>query len=272
MRPRNEREPLPGFLSAEGAIVAGIAVLAVVATLAAVGAGMFSPGELNARTTGRTLGGVASHAATGGDCEACHTAPWSAATMGARCLRCHTDVEQQLTSGKGLHARMAGTPSAPSCLGCHTEHRGATASLTFFDHAAVGFPLTGGHKTVACDKCHPNAATMNDFRNAPRECVGCHAKDDPHKGAFGRKCEDCHNPSAWDDVNFDHSIFPTDHGAEERRPTCKTCHPVDVSRYTCYGCHRHTPANVVAEHEGRSLTELTDCIKCHKGGRKEGGD
>lgn len=272
MRAPREREPLPGFLSPAGALVSGIAVLAVVATLAAVGAGMFSPGALNAQAGGKTLGGVTSHAATGGDCGACHTAPWTSTTMAQRCVACHADVAVQLVSGKGLHSRMAGTAAAPACVGCHTDHRGPAASLTFFDHVSVGFPLTGAHKTVACDKCHPNALKTNDFTGAPRECFGCHAKDDAHKGAFGRKCDECHGTTAWDDVSFDHSIFPTNHGARERKPTCKTCHPVDVSRYTCFGCHAHTPANVVGQHEGRSLADLTDCIRCHKGGRTEGGD
>jgi hypothetical protein len=35
--------------------------------------------------------------------------------------------------------------------------------------------------------------------------------------------------------------------------------------------HAHTQSNVVGEHEGKSLSQLTDCIKCHQGG-SGGGD
>ncbi len=62
-----------------------------------------------------------------------------------------------------------------------------------------------------------------------------------------------------------------DHGTEKQASTCQTCHPNGTNTYTCFGCHAHTQANVVGQHEGKSLSQLTDCIKCHAGG-KSGGD
>ena len=73
-------------------------------------------------------------------------------------------------------------------------------------------------------------------------------------------------------MTFDHKVFPLDHGSEERKPTCETCHPDGTDTYTCYGCHEHTTGNVVGEHEGKSLAELQDCVRCHEGGGNgEGG-
>ena len=41
-----------------------------------------------------------------------------------------------------------------------------------------------------------------------------------------------------------------------------------MKSYSCYGCHEHTEGNVLDEHDGKSLTELADCIRCHPGGRE----
>jgi hypothetical protein len=58
---------------------------------------------------------------------------------------------------------------------------------------------------------------------------------------------------------------------------CVTCHDVasDYARYTCYGCHEHTPTNMAREHreEGISAQELADCARCHRSADKhEGGE
>ena len=68
-----------------------LVTLAAVVILAVISGGkMFSPGALNAQgRASRTLGGVRSHAEIGGNCAACHAAPWSGETMTTRCLKCH---------------------------------------------------------------------------------------------------------------------------------------------------------------------------------------
>jgi cytochrome c peroxidase len=48
----------------------------------------------------------------------------------------------------------------------------------------------------------------------------------------------------------------------------------DYSRYTCYGCHEHTPANVRSEHEEEGIRNFDNCVKCHRNATdepKEGG-
>jgi hypothetical protein len=342
-----------GFLSGTGAVVS-VAVLAGLAVWTLIGGPvLFSPGALNAKAKARTLGGVASHAQLSADCGACHPAPWSSRSMADQCLACHTDVGAQIQSRTGVHGAMLAALSAPTCRGCHTEHRGTTAALTVidasafphdltgyslrghsrtakgtrfacadchpkglatfdtatcadchagidaafmsrheasfgraclvchngsgagagdFDHNRLAFKLTGKHAGLACTRCHPDAASLQALRNTPQACIGCHAKNDKHQGKFGRQCGQCHGTDGWAGAKFDHTIFPLDHGSQERRATCQTCHPNDVGTYTCYGCHAHTPATVQGQHEGRALADLTDCIRCHPGGRKEGGD
>ena len=78
--------------------------------------------------------------------------------------------------------------------------------------------------------------------------------------------------ASWADATFDHAVFPVNHGGDEEKATCETCHPTDVKTYTCYGCHAHTEGNVRDQHEGQSLAELADCIRCHPGGRPAEGD
>ena len=340
-----------GFMSGTGAVVAGIVVVGLFATTFVMGPVAFSPGSLNAASNGPALGGAASHAELHGRCGACHAAPWSSETMADRCMACHVDVATQFKTGQGLHGKLVGKLSTPTCRGCHTDHGGRSAPLTTanpkgfpheltgyslrshkrtargarvtcrdchpkdfttfdqrscaqcharldrafmsqheasygadclachhgldlsgsdFDHNTLSFKLTGRHASVPCKKCHPDAATLQALRDTPKDCYSCHAKDDRHRGRFGRQCEQCHSAADWGDVTFDHNVFPIDHGKREQRATCETCHPNGLRSYTCFGCHAHTPANVVGEHEGRNLAQLRDCIRCHEGGRSEG--
>ena len=341
----------PGFISATGVVVAAVLLLAVLAWTLARGPALFSPGPLNAEAKAATLGGVGSHAQLGGDCGACHPAPWSAQTTADRCMGCHDAVAAEITGEKGLHGGLAGGRTAPTCGGCHPEHNGPHGALTAldaatfphdltgfslrshektvqgagfacadchpkswtpfdqalcagchagidaafmrrheatwgkdclpchdgsgrnganFDHGATAFALTGKHAAVPCEECHADARSVEDLRGTPQDCYACHKKDDEHRGAYGKDCGQCHSAAAWDEVSFDHTVFPLDHGSEERKATCETCHPADLKSYTCYGCHEHTEAKALNEHEGRSLAELADCVRCHPGGRQSG--
>lgn len=339
-----------GFLSATGALFAGLALLGVVAWTLLAGPALFSPGSLSAVSRGRPQGGVSSHTQIR-DCGACHAVPWSGQTMAARCLACHANVGVQIRARSGLHGRLVGERSSPTCRGCHTDHHGAKGSQTVmgsafphfltgyslsghqrtprgtkvtcsdchhkdlahfdetscsechssldagfmrkhiaafgaqcltchdgsgrfgadFDHSKLPFKLTGKHTNLACVRCHPDTGSIQALKATPTECWGCHAKDDKHNGSFGRSCGQCHSTDRWTGAKFDHAIFPVNHGSRERVATCQTCHPTTLSSYTCLGCHEHTPAGIVSDHEGRSLAQLANCIRCHPGGTK-GGD
>ena len=152
-----------GCLSGSGIIAAIITTLLIVGYVYARGGLLYSPGDLNAQR-GEMLGGVTSHAETGGDCKTCHTAPWERATMADRCLECHSNLSGQLQDVSSLHGRMMKNSTALTCRNCHPEHRGADASLTEMDeitfpHEAIGYSLKGHQFTAArkaftCADCH----------------------------------------------------------------------------------------------------------------------
>jgi hypothetical protein len=87
-------------------------------------------------------------------------------------------------------------------------------------------------------------------------------------------CAQCHSAQGWKPATFDHErLFALDGDHNAR---CETCHVNnDYSRYTCYGCHEHTPANVRAEHEEEGIRNFDNCVKCHRNATdepKEGGE
>ena len=190
-------------------------------------------------------------------CGGCHPAGLVRFDQ-ATCRECHATLNPGFMR---RHERTFGG----ECVPCHD---GADRFGAGFDHDRLPFPLSGKHAQVACDKCHANAASLQALQSTPRECVACHTKNDKHHGTFGRDCSQCHSTGTWANAKFDHSIFPIDHGSTEQKATCATCHPKDPSSYTCFGCHRHTPASVLASHEGRPLDSLTDCVACHPQGRQ----
>jgi hypothetical protein len=271
--------------------------------------------------------------------------------MAARCLACHTNVDTQVQARSGLHGRLVGDKSSPTCRGCHTDHHGARGALTVggpafphfltgysltghqrtprgakvscsdchhndlshfdeascsechakldasymrkhvaafgsrcltchdgsgrfgadFDHGKLPFKLTGKHSGLACGQCHPDTGSLQALKNTPSECSACHAKDDKHNGTFGQFCGECHSTDRWPGATFDHRIFPINHGNRGTASTCQTCHPLSLSSYTCFGCHEHTPAGIQSKHEGRTIVQLADCVRCHAGGA-HGGD
>ena len=50
----------------------------------------------------------------------------------------------------------------------------------------------------------------------------------------------------------------------DRRSSSVTCHTGnDFSRYTCYGCHEHTLANVRRKHQEEGIQNFENCVECH---------
>lgn len=207
--------------------------------------------------TGYSLADHQTTAGRGFVCTDCH--PSGFATFDRRvCAQCHTRLDARFMSS---HEAQFGS----ACLGCHD---GSGRGKGDFDHGRFSFALTGRHSAVACSGCHRDTRSLVALRSTPSDCYSCHANRDPHRGQFGRQCGSCHSPKGWGDANFNHAIFPIRHGQQERQATCATCHPNGFGSYSCFGCHAHTPANVEGEHEGQSLAQLKECIRCHPGGRQ----
>ena len=187
------------------------------------------------------------HAAPKLACSACHVDPKRFRSTPGDCLACHRKDDR--------HAGQLG----PNCAGCHTD---ASWRVAAFDHAKSRFPLVGRHLSTACKDCH---ATPR-FKEAPRECLACHRRDDRHHGAFGAACEGCHNARAWSIWDFDHDRrTPFRLDTAHRRLACDACHvqrapagraaaPLDGG---CIACHRKDDV-----HEGAYGAR---CEQCHAG-------
>src|SRR5687768_13715053 len=152
-----------GCLTGPGILAALVAALVIAGFAYTRGGLLYSPGQLSTQGL-RTLGGVTSHADTGGECQTCHTAPWEPATMAERCTACHTEISEQMQDETTLHGALFQHNSGMACRDCHPEHRGAEAPLTVMDdldafpHEAVGFSLNGhqfttGLEPLQCADC-----------------------------------------------------------------------------------------------------------------------
>jgi hypothetical protein len=43
----------------------------------------------------------------------------------------------------------------------------------------------------------------------------------------------------------------------------------DYKKYTCYGCHEHTPAKIKREHLEEGIRNFDNCVECHRSGDKD---
>jgi hypothetical protein len=249
---------------------------------------MVSPGAL-----------VPAHAELESYCFACH-APFRGAASD-RCVGCHVvaDIGVRTTSGapverltkRPLNASFHQQLIEQDCGSCHSDHGRLVERR--FSHALLRPAARGDCATchaapandlhrylrVSCNQCHTtehwSPATF-DHAALPSatlaRCESCHAA--PTDG-FHRQitagCTQCHSPQRWKPSTFNHDRFfllDRDHNA-----TCVTCHTNDdFTRYTCFGCHEHTPANIRAEHEEEGIRNFDNCVSCHRSADGEGGE
>lgn len=261
-----------GCLSGTGIIAAIITALVIGGIAYAQGGVMFSPGPLNAES-GETIGGITSHAETGGECKACHTAPWESARMEDRCVDCHGNIAVQMQDVATLHGSMLTDKPDLRCRFCHPEHRGPDAPLTelgelSFPHEVVGFSMRGHQFKVTqdafvCSDCHGDDISQLD----PQICDTCHRQADngfmtAHTLSFGSACLDCHDGVDSLVTNFDHNQYSFKIVGKHDGLECVKCHvdargmgDFQATLQDCYSCHRDDEP-----HEGRFGT---GCVDCH---------
>jgi hypothetical protein len=158
-------------------------------------------------------------------CDTCHTAIAATQKLGKECADCHRSEDPH------------GGKLKDDCGSCHgqTSWRNDLA----FDHDITSFALLGLHRVVSCAQCHSTLA----FSGTASSCVGCHARDDVHKGGLGGKCESCHSPNGW-------ALWRFDHAREAHFPLLGA-----HARLQCADCHRDPPGT------GR-MSQL--CAACHQ--------
>lgn len=204
---------------------------------------------------------IQGHAKYENECKNCHVILDKSAQT-RLCQDCHKDIAGDIKTKSGLHGHLDNL----TCNRCHTEHKGRGANIApldkdKFDHARTGFKLGGAHASpkLKCEGCH---APKKKFREASRECVECHRKDDEHKGNLGPKCGNCHNDKTWKEAQFDHekTRFPL-LGGKHAEVKCKECHldkTYKQTPLTCNGCHKQEDQE--KGHKGRYGTK---CETCH---------
>ena len=195
---------------------------------------------------------VPAHAALATDCFACHAPLHGAAAE--RCIACHKlpDIGLRTTAGKrvaqvGPKAAFHQQLTEQNCMACHSDHDAPRLTK-------------GGRTTFA------HTLLRTDIRE---QCATCHQPppNEMHR-ALKAGCGQCHTATAWKPASFEHDkkfALDGDHNA-----ACVTCHVNnDYGKYTCYGCHEHTPANVQRKHQKEGLRNIENCVECHRSANGE---
>lgn len=196
---------------------------------------MVAPGKL-----------IPGHKQLEADCFACH-APFTGAAS-ERCASCHKpeNIGRLTSAGLPIAKPLTSTPFhqkllTQDCVACHSDHAGVKR-----------FRPTGNFNHALLDK-----ATR-------AECRSCHKppKDTLHQQITGN-CSQCHSDQKWTPATFDHAKYfelDRDHNAR-----CSTCHVRDdYARYTCFGCHEHTPENIRRKHIKEGIRDYDNCVECHR--------
>jgi hypothetical protein len=182
---------------------------------------------------------IGAHAAVA--CDSCHKGAANSQfqTVSTACYSCHAADFQAANNPNHVTAVF---PTA--CNDCHGTDNWLNAK---FDHASVGFPLSGGHAMPPrqCTDCHIN----NNYNLTSTACAGCHLKDyqatsNPNHvtAKFSESCNQCHNTTSWSNASFNHSLiaFPLTgmHTVPPRQ--CTDCHVnnnYNLTSTACVTCH-----------------------------------
>jgi hypothetical protein len=260
-----------GCFSGTGIIVVIVTLLLIGGVSVARGGVLFNPGDLNAQRGTQPLGGVNSHAETEGNCGVCHTAIWEQDTMSDRCLVCHNQLQY---AKHDFHSVMLTQSKNTTCNRCHTDHRGAQATLTtlnmerfpHFDTASFALTAHKYHSDgtpFACEDCHGMEIAIFDQAT----CTDCHNRmddeyTDKHLSLFGSDCLACHDGLETLGANFDHNLAVFVLNGKHADLACDQCHTetrsladLQATPQHCYACHAED--DVHQDQLGR------DCIACH---------
>lgn len=191
---------------------------------------------------------IVGHRQLDADCFACHTSFTGASSN--KCVECHKPADiGRLTTKGALVTRPATTAPfhqelvSQDCVSCHSDHAGVKRYKL---HGNFNHALLKKETVSQCQACH----------KSPTDAL--------HRQITGN-CSQCHTQQKWTPASFEHDKFfalDRDHNA-----SCVTCHVRnDYGRYTCYGCHEHTPDNVRREHVKEGIRDFANCVECHRSG------
>ncbi len=133
-------------------------------------------------------------------------------------------------------------------------------------HDATSFRLDGKHQAVACESCH----IKGQYPGTPRACFDCHwirRKDDRYQTRLGAQCDQCHRPTSWTAVRWDHGAqagVPLN--LDHKTLPCVSCHrsaEFKAATVTCIGCHQKDYAASQAPNHAAAGFPTT-CEACHR--------
>ncbi len=153
------------------------------------------------------------------------------------CRACHRAVETDFPAGHGeaiqftnldrqcstCHEDVHKATLGDDCASCHTVHAPFRDPSRAF-HKSTMLPLEGRHLQVPCADCHWDG----QIKGTPTRCYDCHwvrRQDDRYRTRLGNECEQCHRPTSWTAVNWDHGVA-TGHQLRGAHATleCEACH------------------------------------------------
>lgn len=190
-------------------------------------------------------------------CADCHLDGVLAGTP-TSCEACHWDRRQddRYRTLLGMH-----------CGDCHTPFGWKKLKANSWDHGRqAGFPLSGIHRTMDCDNCHPGAMFN---RQAVLDCYACHREQYQQAANHGAAnysidCRQCHfSQTTWKNALTAHTTFPL--LGRHMAAACLDCHKNDVYAGTpqvCVSCHL-ADYDKTQNPNHRLAGYSSDCVSCH---------
>ena len=180
------------------------------------------------------------------------------------CLDCHKDYH------KGAFAKRK---DKGDCKSCHSVNGFIPVTFTIERHnKETRFVLIASHSTLPCSDCHK---TKKDeiFHWDELICETCHA--DKHGKQFAdasgkTMCNDCHKPTEWKDLKFDHNKTRFKLIGKHADVNCEKCHNEKFSTAgSLFVKYRGTPVDCASCHKDIHMGQFAnsngfvDCAKCH---------
>jgi hypothetical protein len=175
------------------------------------------------------------------------------------CISCHENVHKEQFSSEFRER---------SCAECHSTKDFKTRYK--FDHDQSRFQLRDKHAELKCSECHKPTGQFFKLKspspNSPmskflfpelsaKNCEACHK--DPHRGEFGKSCQECHNEKDWKRTRDFHKNFTL--SGVHYSLQCTECHKNDRNlsgmSQNCSLCHQKDDV-----HNG----SLPKCGECHR--------
>lgn len=193
------------------------------------------------------------------------------------CAQCHENPH----GSDQAAARALQLPGAQDCARCHPLTSWRDGRLSPEAHATLGFPLRGGHATIACGVCHGDATRTRRWTGRAPELAACGAcHEHPHGAALmtaatvtgpATGCAGCH---ADHDEAFAKGRLSTEQHAAtgfslvppHADVACAKCHTgaryrerfPGRSQSGCHSCHADA-------HRGQFAADprYAECTSCH---------